>query len=52
MKYALLAILLTACGPSWSDVRTLPGGVYQDVRTGECWTADMAPVRCPEESHE
>lgn len=52
MRYLLIAALLCSCGPSWSDVRTLPGGVTQDVRTGECWTAAMEPVACPEKAHE
>lgn len=48
MTIILLAVLLAGCGPSWSEVRRHPGGIYEDLRTGECWNEANEPVRCPE----
>lgn len=49
LRLLLLLPLLLSCGPSWSDVRQHPGGIYENVRTGECWNEAYEPVICPRE---
>lgn len=42
----LLLPLLLACGPSWSEVKRHPGGIYEDSQ-GRCWNETYEPVACP-----
>ena len=44
--FAIGAMSLVACGPSWSDVVEYPDGTIENPETGECWR-DTVPVQCP-----
>jgi len=46
MIYLAIAVVLVACGPSWSDVIKHPDGTIENPETGECWR-DTVPVQCP-----
>lgn len=45
-----VALLISACGPTWNDVVRHPDGTIEDPKTGECWRdspSGAVPVVCP-----
>ena len=49
-KVAILLLLVCSCGASWKDTVRHSNGVYENLKTGECWIVlgnDFIPVHCP-----